>query len=129
MSAKRPSDRAFGLVFAGLFAAIAGVALAWTGSAPGWALALSAGLLLLALAAPGVLMPANRLWNRAGRRIGLVSNGVLLGGFYFGVVVPFGLAARALHLSTLRKRPDPTVETYWTAVVRQATPDTYPDLF
>lgn len=129
MSAVRPSDRAFGLVFAALFAAIAGAAFAWTGRAPSWALALAAALLALALAAPGVLMPANRLWSRLGRRLALLSNGLLLGGFYFALVLPFGLAARALRLSALSKRPDPAAETYWTPVARQATADTYPDLF
>lgn len=129
MEAARPSDRAFGLVFAGLFGVITALATAWTGRVPGWSLALSGTLLGLALAAPGVLMPANRLWSRLGRRLARVSNALLLGGFYFALVVPFGLAARVLRLSALRKRPDPSLPSYWSPVGRQATAETYPDLF
>ena len=129
MTAKRPGDRVFGLVLSGLFALIAIVALFLSGRLPLWAVATSAAALLLALAAPGLLMPLNRLWSRVGRRVAVVSNYLLLGAFYFLVVVPFGLAARLLRLIALHKRPDPAAETYWTPVGRQATADTYPDLF
>jgi hypothetical protein len=126
---RRPSDRAFGLVFSGLFGAIALAAWALGGRPLPWALALGGALLVLAVVAPGVLLPANRLWGLLGQRVARLSNFVLLGSFYFLVVVPFGLAARLLRLSSLRKRPDPSVASYWAPVERQATADTYPDLF
>jgi hypothetical protein len=129
VTVKRPGDRLFGLVFSGLFGVIAVVAFLVTGGWPEWSVALSAGLLGLALCAPGLLMPLNRLWSRLGARIGFVSNHLLLGVFYFGIVVPFGLMSQLFRLSSLRKRPDPAAASYWTPVGRQATADTYPDQF
>ena len=129
MTGKRPSDRAFGLVFSLLFGGLALIGWLWTGGLPLWAVGISGGLLLLAGLAPGVLMPFNRSWLYLGSRIAVVSNFLLLGTFYFLVIVPYGLAARLFRLSALRKRPDGEVPSYWTPVVRQATADTYPDQF
>ena len=129
MTGKRPGNRVFGLVFAGLFTGISTVVWSVTGGVPIWGAAIATGLLATALVAPGWLMPINRAWSRLGMRIAALSNHVLLGAFYFGAVVPAGLMARAFRLIAIRKRPDPAAETYWTPVGRQANADTYPDLF
>ena len=82
VSAKRASDRAFGLVFAGLFGLIALIGWLLSGGILTWAIATSGALLLLAAVVPGVLMPLNRLWTRLGYRVAMVSNHVLLGSFF-----------------------------------------------
>jgi hypothetical protein len=119
----------FGLVFAGLFGLIA--ALTWFigGRVPTWAAALGATLLLLATIAPGLLLPLNRLWGRLGRRLGIVSNYLLLGAFFYLVIVPFGATARVLRRSSIDKRPDEASESYWTPVARQATAQSFFDMF
>ena len=69
----------------------------------------------------------DRLW--VGRRLGPVINFVLLAGFFYLVIVPYGVVARQLGAASIRKRPDPGTHSYWTPVKRQATAETYPDLF
>ena len=128
MSDPRPGDRTFGLVFAGLFGLITLIGWLLSGRVLGWAVALAGGLLLLALFAPGLLMPLNRLWTRLGRRIAIASNYALLGSFFYLMILPFGLVGRLLR-SSLPKRPDPEADSYWSPVRRQATADTYSDMF
>ena len=129
MSDPRPGDRTFGLVFAGLFGLITLISWLLADRILGWAVTLAGSLLLLALFAPGLLMPLNRLWTRLGRRIAIASNYVLLGSFFYLMILPFGLVGRLLRRSSLPKRPDPEADSYWTPVRRQATEDTYSDMF
>lgn len=128
MAAKRASDRAFGFVFGGLFAVVTGV-LYWLGGAlPTWSVALSVGFLLCAIAAPGLLMPINRIWSQVGNAIAILVNYLVLGTFFYLVMLPFGLMSR-LGRDALTKKPDPDVESYWMPVRRQASSETYRDLF
>lgn len=129
MSARRPRDRTFGLVFAALFAAIATLGWLLSGRVLAWAIGISGALLVTALLAPGLLMPFNRLWTRLGHRIGVVTNHLLLGIFFFLVVTPLGAVIRLLRLRSITKQPDPAAESYWTPVRRKATAETYADLF
>jgi hypothetical protein len=129
VSAKRASDRVFGLVFACLFGLIAAIGWVLMGRILSWAIAISGALLLLALTAPGILMPANRLWTLLGQRIAVVSNYVLLGLFFYLVILPFGLAGRLFRQSSMPKRPDPDADSYWTPVGRKTTVDSYADMF
>lgn len=128
MAMKRASDRAFGLVFGGVFALLATIGWLLTGGIPVWAAALSAGFVLCALLMPGLLMPINRLWSRVGGTIAAVVNFVLLGLFFYLVILPFGLVSR-FGRDSLTKRPDPEADSYWVPVRRQATAETYRDLF
>ena len=128
MSANRPTDRAFGLVFAGLFGLIALIGWRVSGQIPVWAIGVSGLLLVAAMLAPGLLLPLNRLWTQLGSRIGIVVNHVLLGGFFYFVVLPVGFVSR-FRAGSMLKRPDATTDSYWTPVVRHATTETYRDLF
>jgi hypothetical protein len=128
VSANRPSDRTFGLVFAGLFGMIALIGWRLSGQIPVWAIGVAGALLVVAMLMPGLLLPLNRLWTYLGGRIGIVVNHVLLGSFFYVVVLPVGLFSRFMA-EPMTKRPDPTVESYWTPVKRQATAETYRDLF
>ena len=129
MPTKRPGDRAFGLVIAALFSAIAAIVWLSTGRILFWALGISGFLLVTALLTPSLLLPLNRLWALLGRRIGIASNYLLLGIFFFLLVTPMGGAMRILRRSSIPKRPDPAAESYWTPVGRKATPETYADMF
>ena len=129
MSAKRPGDRAFGLVFAALFAAIASVGWLLSGRILVWALGISGFLLVTALLAPGLLMPLNRLWTLLGHRIGVVTNHILLGIFFFLLITPLGGTIRLLRRSSIPKRPDLSADSYWTPVGRKAKAETYADMF
>jgi len=85
--------------------------------------------LAVALALPGLLMPLNRLWEMLGHRLGLVTNAILLGTFFYAVIMPFGLVMRAVSSDPMQPRRDRSVQSYFTAVKRQASLETYSDMF
>lgn len=129
MSVKRLGDRTFGLALGAVFGLIALFGWQITGRVPIWAASISAGLLGLALVAPGVLLPINRMWAWIGHRIGSVFNYLVLSVFFYAVVVPFGVFGRLFGMTSFQKRHDPGRESYWTAVERQTSPETYADMF
>jgi hypothetical protein len=126
---KRPGDRVFGLVLGAVFGLIALIGWFLSGRILTWAVGISGGFLVLALFAPGLLMPLNRIWGRLALRVASVINHLLLGLFFYLVILPFGLSARLLLRRLMLKRPDPSLDSYWTPVGRQATTETYPDMF
>lgn len=129
MAVKRPSDRAFGFAFAGFSGLLATIVWLTSGNAPRWAVVISGTLALLAVVAPGSLMPLNRLWALLGRRVTGISNHVLLGSFFYLVVLPLGLLARLAGRISMPRRFDPSADSYWKPVGRQANPESYPDMF
>jgi hypothetical protein len=129
VSEKRPGDRVFGLVLGVVFGVIALIGWFVSGRILAWAVGISGSFLVLALLAPGVLMPLNRIWSWLGVRIAFAINHLLLGVFFYLVILPFGLSVRLLRRRLMLKRPDPSLESYWSPVGRQATAETYPDLF
>ena len=107
------SERGFGLVFAAVFAIIACVPLLAGGGVLLWALAVSGLFTVLALLAPRVLTPFNRLWFRFGMLLGAVVSPIVLGIIFFATVTPIGLLMRALGKDPLRLGRDPQAESYW----------------
>jgi hypothetical protein len=126
---ERLSDRSFGLLFAGILLGI--TALGWLVSQHEWRILGAVGLtlLLLALVAPGILMPLNRLWDAFAQRLAPVTNTILLGTFFYLVLAPVGLARRLFASDPLERKPRPDATSYWTPVERQVTTETLKDLF
>jgi hypothetical protein len=129
MAAPRQSDRAFGLTFAALFAVITVVVRLVAGVWPGWPAALAAVLAAVALAAPWILLPFNRIWAKLAHRLGVATNFVLLGAFFFLVIWPFGIAMRLFGGDPMHRRPDADADSYWSPVKRQADAETLRDMF
>ena len=121
---KGSSDRAFGLVFAAVFALVG----AWPlldGAAPGWwALVIAGGFGVLAIAAPRVLAPANRLWLRLGLFLGRVVNPLVTGLIFYLAVTPTGIIMRLLGKDPLRLRINPDAKSYW---IERRPPGPAPD--
>jgi hypothetical protein len=110
---KRGSDRSFGLVFAGFFAILFALGL-WRGSELLWLWAsLSGAFLLVALAAPRVLAPLNRLWYLFGLLLGRVVNPVVMFAVFAIAVTPTALILRALGKDPLRLKWDGAAKSYW----------------
>ena len=107
------SNRAFGIVFAVVFAAIGLWPLPGGGPPRGWALIAAAALLAVALVRAAWLTPFNRVWFRFGLLLQRVVHPVVLAVIYFGVVTPTGLVLRALGKDPLRRRREPDAATYW----------------
>jgi hypothetical protein len=109
-----PSDRSFGLTFVVVFAIIAAWQ-AWAGRV-GIASAFGAlGLIILvvALARPALLHRLNRAWMLFGALLHKVVNPIVLGGIYFLVFTPFGLAMRLAGRDALRRKLDRQAKSYW----------------
>ena len=129
MKPARQTNRAFGMMMATAIAAIAGIAWAAFGAFAPWAFAVSGAFLAIALAAPWMLLPLNRLWGSFAHRMGHFNNFVLLGAFFYLLVVPFGVTFRLFGWDPMGRTPDRGADTYWTPVARHADPDTFKDMF
>lgn len=107
------SDRSFGLVFAAVFAIVA--AWSWWRAGTWWPYAIGLALVFggVALAAPALLAPLNRLWMRFGLLMSKVMNPLILGIMFFGVMLPIGLLLRWRGKDLLRLKLDPSAPSYW----------------
>jgi hypothetical protein len=120
------SDRAFGLVFAVVCAAVAAINF-WRGHAAWpWWLAAAAIFLFLALAWPRLLRPLNRLWTKFGLLLHRVVQPIVMALLFFSTIVPMGLLLRALGKDLLRLRLDPSAPSYW---IKRDPPGPSPDSF
>jgi len=113
LEVKEPSDRAFGIVISAVFAIIALYPLLGSGSIRIWSLVIAGIFLLLALAIPDVLAPANKLWMKFGEMLHRIVSPIALGFVFYATVLPTGLVMRLLRKDPLRLRLDPKAESYW----------------
>ena len=129
MSPPRATNRGFGLAFAVLFAIVAALVWWFAGAVPVWAVVVAAAFLALALAAPWLLMPFNRLWAAFLGRFVVVNNAVLLGLVYYGILLPTALIMRAIGYDPMGMRTPRTNDSYWQPVGRGTTRETLRDQF
>ena len=109
------SDRTFGLVMAGAFAAVTllngwhwGTLWPWTGG-------LAAAFLAAALLRPAILDPLNRAWLKFGLLLHKIVNPVVMAVVFYGTVLPTGLVMRMLGKDLLRLKRQPDTDSYWIA--------------
>ena len=112
-AAPSASPRSFGLLFAGILAAIGLWPLWRAGDVRIWALALAAALAGVALARPQVLRPATRTWMAFGALLHGVVSAVMLTVLFFALFTPLGLLIRLVGRDLLSLRRDPSAATYW----------------
>ncbi len=118
------SDRAFGLVIAGVFLLMALGPLRH-GSAPRWwAIAVGGVLALTALLKPVLLARLNRLWTKLGILLGKIVSPIALGILFYGVLTPVAIVMRLAGRDPLRLKLDRDADSYW--IVR-APPGPPPD--
>jgi len=126
----RLSHRSFGLLVAGMLLAITGIGWLVTHRVARGTVIASGVFAAVALVAPGLLWPLNRFWTGVvARAIGRFNNRAVLGLVYFGVLSPWALAMRLFGRDRLGVTFDPTRQSYFEPVGRQATPDTLRDVF
>jgi hypothetical protein len=123
---KTATDRNFGLVFAGVFALLGALGL-WDHSErwPVW-LGLAVVMLGLALAAPKVLAPFNRVWTKVGLLLHAIVSPVMLGIIFYGCIAPIGFLMRLSGKDPLRRRYEPAADSYW---IKRVPPGPPPDSF
>ncbi len=113
IEAKESSDRTFGLVFSAVFTIIALYPLLGSRGIRSWSLIAAGIFLLLALIAPVVLAPTNRLWTKFGEMLHRIVSPVALGIVFYFTVLPTGLLMRLFDKDPLRLRLDLTAKSYW----------------
>jgi hypothetical protein len=109
-----PSDRAFGLTFAGVLGAAGLLPLPRGGGVRVWALAAAAVFLAAALARPAVLAPLNRVWLRFGLLLHRIVNPLVLAVVFYAAITPMGLLMRITRSRPLKLGFDPAARSYWT---------------
>lgn len=107
------SPRSFGVVFVVVFSAIAAWPLLSGGAIRLWSAGIAALLLFLALIAPQVLSPLNRLWFRFGELLGRIVTPIIMAVLFFIVFLPIGLLLRVMGKDLLRLKLEPDAKTYW----------------
>jgi hypothetical protein len=112
---RRGSDRAFGLVFAGV-SAVLGIAPQLHGGAVRlWSLGLALLLLGVALLRPKSLGPFNAVWFRFGILLSSITLPLLLAIVFYGVLTPIALLRRLVGAPGLALRREATTSSYWIA--------------
>ncbi len=112
---KAGSERAFGFVFAAVFA-IVGLLPLWSGAGiRPWALAVAAAFIAAAFIAPKVLRPLNLLWFRFGLVLHKIVNPLVMGLLFFVTVTPIALIMRISGKDPLNRRFEPDAASYWTS--------------
>jgi hypothetical protein len=107
------SDRAFGLVFAGVFLAIAGIPLFHGASIRWWSVGVAAAFALISLVKPALLAGLNRLWMKLGILLGKVVSPIALGILFYVVITPIGVMIRLTGKDPLRLKFDADAKSYW----------------
>lgn len=108
-----PSNRTFGLLFAGVFGGLA--ALMWWRGSAGFpvALGLSAAFLAAALFVPNVLTLPNRAWMAFALLLHKVTSPIILGVLFFALFTPVALVMRFRKRDLMKRTFEPGAESYW----------------
>jgi len=110
---KMGSDRAFGLVFAVLFAIIAFFPVIKDEPVRLWALGICAVFLLVALIRPALLQPLNKIWFQFGLGLHKIMSPVIMAVLFIIAIVPVALIFKIIGKDPLFRKFDKTAETYW----------------
>ena len=109
------SDRTFGFVMAGAFAAVTLLNGWHSGKLWPWTGGLAAAFLAAALLRPAALNPLNRAWLKFGLLLHKIVNPVVMAVVFYGTVLPTGLVMRMLGRDLLRLKWQPDTDSYWIA--------------
>lgn len=124
------SDRSFGLVMAGAFAAVTALNAWHAGRIWPWTAGLAAAFLIAVLLKPAVLNPLNRIWLKFGLLLHRIVNPVIMALLFYGTVLPTGLVLRAMGRDLLRLKREPDADSYWIARAPPGpSPETMKDQF
>ena len=110
---KGSSDRAFGMVFTGVFLIIGLWPLTGGGNPRLWALIVAGLIGAAALMHPTILAPLNRLWTRFGLLLHKITNPIIMGLVFFVTVTPTALIMKMMGKDPLNRKIDRNAKSYW----------------
>ena len=124
---KLPSNRAFGILFVGVFAILAcyGYFRNWQSDLVKASFILSVTLLLITLFAQRTLTPFNKAWYQLGLLLGRVISPLVLGVLFFVVITPVAFFMRLIGRDALRIKKQ-AVLSYW---IKRDPPGPKPESF
>ena len=114
MNAPLPSNKKFGLLFFGVFFALALFAYSKNEASLIIALLLflSGFFLISSFFYQGLLSPLNKAWFMLGLALGKIVSPIVLGIIFFGLITPIALMARLLGRDELKLK-SPKKSSYW----------------
>jgi len=121
---KAGSERSFGIVFTVVFAVVGLFPLLDGGAVRAWALVVAGVFLGLALVAPRLLAPLNRLWFLFGQLLHRVVSPLVMGLIFFTAVTPTALIMRLAGKDPLHRTFEPDAKSYW---IERQPPGPEPD--
>ncbi|MBS0185362.1 MAG: hypothetical protein JSS34_03290 [Proteobacteria bacterium] len=108
-----PSDRTFGLFFAGLFLCL----FSWSAVLHhhfSWPiLGTSLFLSLISCLFPKILRPFNMGWYFFGKLLHKITNPLIMGFIFFGILTPIGILRRLTKSESFPKYFDASLPSYW----------------
>lgn len=107
------SERAFGLVFAAVFALIGLWPLLSAESMRLWALIVAVLFIAATYFAPGALKPLNRLWFLFGALLHKIVSPLAMALLFFVTVTPIAILMRLAGKDPLRLKFDRVAKSYW----------------
>ncbi len=110
---KAGTDRAFGFVFAAVFAIAALWPLIDGGGVRLWAAALSVIFLAAALLFAKLLRPLNLAWHEFGLLLHKITTPLIMGLIFYTTLTPIALIMRATGKDPLNLKFDPDARSYW----------------
>ena len=110
---KGPSERSFGLTFAGVFALFAAISLWRSGTWWPWLAGISVFFGALGLVFPRILAPLNRLWFLFGLVLHKIMTPIIMGILFYLLITPVGLLMRLSGKDPMRLKTDPSSSSYW----------------
>lgn len=110
----REGLRRFGLVTGGIVAGLFGLVLPWLleHALPLWPWVVFGILTGWSFADPSTLRPVYRTWMQFGLLLSRITNPVVLGIVYFGVITPMALVMRVAGRDPMARRLDKTIQSY-----------------
>ncbi len=111
------SDRKFGTVLGFVFGVLGLWPLFHRHSPHGWLIVLSGLFLAAALLYPRALSLLNRAWFKLGLVLNRIVSPIVMGGLFFGALVPVGWYLRKRGNDLLSLKFDRDAATYWIARV------------
>ena len=108
-----PSNRSFGTLFTVVFALLGTYGWWRENFLFPWSFGLSALMLLVTLAAPDWLAPANRAWMKLAEILNRVVSPIVLGAIFFVVLTPTALVMRMIGRDAMKRSFEPSARTYW----------------
>jgi hypothetical protein len=125
--ANLPSNRTFGLFFAGIFAILGTYGLwgSWSIQLVKAFFAISVLLLVVTFLAPKLLTPFNKFWYQLGLLLGKIVSPIVLGFIFFIIITPVAIVTKLAGRDALKLRKQ-NVDSYW---VDRSPPGPEPESF